>query len=341
MKQLLVAVVVIEIFIIIFLGIRLKQKNNTLGAISINPLKNSDINFNPQEELKYFYEPKPNLKQIEKLDWLEHTVINTINSDALNERHDYSIDKPQDVYRIITLGDSFTFGAHVNTENNWTELLEARLNQKQTCRDINKFEVINLGVPGYDIQYAIERYKLRGKKYNPDLILWFLKNDDFYDIAEETQPIIKTQREKAKKEWAHDELVRGEDLAMLAQWTDNAIQVINKKYGKEKIMSTQKNLLEEFLYNINVRGLIFSMDDKNNAHLSTTEKENAIIHDIIMGNDDFFYTNQLFAQYDYIKDSFYPFDSHFNEKGHVLVADELFHYLIQKNIITCEQWLTK
>lgn len=337
MKYPFLILIFIESIMIILLGINIYKQGNILGATSINPIREYDINFNNRAELKYFYEPKPNFNQIEKPDWLGHTVINTINDDTLNERYNYSFNKQQGVYRIITLGDSFTFGAHVNTENNWTELLEDRLNQKPACKDINKFEIINLGVPGYDIQYAIERYKQRGKKYNPDLILWFLKNDDFYDIAEETQPIIQTQREESKKKWASTDVDYNENLTDLARWTNSATQTVNKKYGQEKIMSYQKKLLDDFLTSFHARSLIFSLKNKDGANLSMTEVESAIIQGLIKKNRNFFYTNQLFIQYDYTKDSFFPYDSHFNERGHTLLADKLFHYLIQKNIIGCSR----
>ena len=75
----------------------------------------------------------------------------------------------------MTLGDSFTFGVYVNTEDNWTELLEDKLNSiKNICPNTDHFEVINLGVGGYDIEYAAKRYINRGKVYNPNIILLLL-----------------------------------------------------------------------------------------------------------------------------------------------------------------------
>ena len=58
------------------------------------------------------------------------------------------IKKNKDTFRIITLGDSFTFGMYINTKDNWTELLEDKLNSDMGCKNISMFEVINLGVGG-------------------------------------------------------------------------------------------------------------------------------------------------------------------------------------------------
>lgn len=337
MKHLFFILIFIEIILSVLLGIKVFRKSNILGITSTNIIRKNDIVFNNKGKFKYFYEPKPNLKQIEKPDWLGQTVINTINSDGLNERYDYSIDKPQGIYRIVTLGDSFTFGAHVSTENNWVELLENRLNQKSVCRDINKFEVINLGVPGYDIQYSLERYKQRGKKYNPDLVLWFLKNDDFYDIAEETQPIVNIQKEKLKKKRLYEGTYNEKDIATLAQMTYDAIGTINNKYGKKEIMVFQGNLLEEFAKIHQGRTFFFSMNEKAKTQLATTGDEDDTIQKVINKHRGYFYSNKLFSQYNEAQDSYYPYDSHFNEKGHALVAEELYDYLIKENIIACKQ----
>ena len=124
-------------------------------------------------------------------------AVYNINSDTFNERFDYEINKDDKTFRIITLGDSFTFGYIVDTKNNWTELLEDKLNQLH-CANFDKIEVINLGVVGYDIQYSVERFKLRGKKYNPDLVLWLLKGDDFQEIKEIVQP----KWNKMNSEWS-------------------------------------------------------------------------------------------------------------------------------------------
>ena len=40
--------------------------------------------------------------------------------------------------------------------------------------------MLNLGLYGYDIEYAVERFRVRGQKYDPDLIIWLIKDDDFF-----------------------------------------------------------------------------------------------------------------------------------------------------------------
>jgi hypothetical protein len=152
--------------------------------------------FHPREStLKNFYEPLPNIKAIEIRDGVDK-VVYRINADSLNEEKNYSVDKSPYIFRIIALGDSYTFGIGVPTPKNWVKILERMLNQSYRSQKYKKFEVINLGVDGYDIEYSVERFRLRGIKYNPDLILWFLNDSDFPQVNEIIIPI----KQKLRKE---------------------------------------------------------------------------------------------------------------------------------------------
>lgn len=147
------------------------SRHQTGSFLSVSPLSPSLIKQFSSDTLDYFYEPKPNTTETVRRDWLSYSPTYHINSDGLNERYEYKEEKEEGVFRIITLGDSFTFGAYVDTKANWTELLEDVLNKKYLCSQIKKYEVINLGMDGYDTAYEVERYMKRGKKYAPDLIV--------------------------------------------------------------------------------------------------------------------------------------------------------------------------
>lgn len=155
---------------------------STKTSVSLRPLSDAMLRRSSSGQFDYFYEPKPNTKETIKRDWLTHSPTYHINSDSLNERFEYDKDKDEGVFRIVTLGDSFTFGAYVDTEANWTELLEDRLNTNHTCPAVGKYEVINLGMDGYDTAYAVERYIRRGRKYGPDLMIMLVT--DFGRVTE-------------------------------------------------------------------------------------------------------------------------------------------------------------
>lgn len=103
--------------------------------------------------------------------------LNTINSDGFNDLSDYSHTKPKNTIRIIALGNSYTFGLFLPTKKNYTEVLEKELNNQ--CPKDKSYEVINLGVPGYALRFSTERFRLKGAKYRPDLIVWLVTDTDF------------------------------------------------------------------------------------------------------------------------------------------------------------------
>lgn len=179
--KLFLAIVCIQMLAIVLLVIFIYHKS-TKTPISLRPLSDVMLQRSSSGQFDYFYEPKPNTKETTKRDWLIYSPTYHINSDSLNERFEYDKKKEEGVFRIVTLGDSFTFGAYVDTEANWTELLEDRLNANYICSAVRKYEVINLGMDGYDTAYAVERYMRRGRKYDPDLMIMLVT--DFGRITE-------------------------------------------------------------------------------------------------------------------------------------------------------------
>jgi len=63
-----------------------------------------------------------------------------INSDGFRGR-EYSVDKPSNTFRVIVLGDSFTFGQGFNLEDTFCYRLEKLLNENHPEKN---FEVLNL-----------------------------------------------------------------------------------------------------------------------------------------------------------------------------------------------------
>ena len=89
---------------------------------------------------------------------------------------EHSLGKDNDTFRIIGLGDSFTYGAGVGFEETYLYQLEKMLNDRQGNRP--RIEIIKAGIPRYfpePERILLEKY---GMNYSPDLILvGFLPND--------------------------------------------------------------------------------------------------------------------------------------------------------------------
>lgn len=97
------------------------------------------------------------------------------NSLGLRER-EIPFAKPEGTFRILGLGDSFTYGAGVKAENVYLARLEGKLNAREGRHP--RVEVVNAGIPRFFPEAErlfLEHYGLR---YEPDLVLvGFVPND--------------------------------------------------------------------------------------------------------------------------------------------------------------------
>ena len=92
--------------------------------------------------------------------------------------YEYPEQKPEGTYRIVVLGNSTTAGNGVaNLDNIYTKRLEKLLN---TSTDPSiRYEVLNMGVGGYQPLQEIETLREKGLKYNPDMVLVTFSTNDF------------------------------------------------------------------------------------------------------------------------------------------------------------------
>jgi hypothetical protein len=75
--------------------------------------------------------------------------------------------KPDGTRRVLALGDSFTFGDAVQSEEAWPSQLEQRLNGGAT----GPYEVINAGVGGYGTAHELLLSRLLVRTLQPDLVV--------------------------------------------------------------------------------------------------------------------------------------------------------------------------
>lgn len=201
-------ILIVQIFIILAVTVQIYNKKKDVMGVSVNPITKNEIISSPSGELKDFYESRVGVT-VKDLSYLgkdyNYTVTYKINKDTLNQLKDYPVEKEKGVVRIITLGASFTFGANVNTEDNYPMQLQKMLDAK--CRDEKKYEVFNLGMGGYDLEYSVERLKVRGMKFEPDLVIWLITDDNFRtikNISEDTlekfsdEVLVNMQKERIK-----------------------------------------------------------------------------------------------------------------------------------------------
>lgn len=98
---------------------------------------------------------------------------------------DVTVRKPENVYRIIVLGDSFTEAMQIEEGLNFCNQLEELLN-KNRADSQKKFEVINAGVSGYSPISEYLFFKRRLKELQPDLVLLQLWANDIFEDQKAT-----------------------------------------------------------------------------------------------------------------------------------------------------------
>lgn len=144
-----------------------------------------------------YYEPGAGytlMKPGSHYEWQSISV--DINSHGLRGP-ETSYEKPPATFRILNLGDSIVMGWGVHEETTYGRRLEAMLNE-ESSGDL-RFEVINAGVPGWNLENALAYLQAEGLKYEPDLILLglTLTNDikgESALLADNQQPLIKWLR---------------------------------------------------------------------------------------------------------------------------------------------------
>lgn len=109
-------------------------------------------------------------------------IIPNTKFDWSSRNKGYPLEKPRNAFRIVVLGDSYTFGQGVTRDETFSKKLEGLLN---SYGGKIKFEVVNLGFCGLntlgELEILAERginpetwlpdKRYRGLAYNPDLII--------------------------------------------------------------------------------------------------------------------------------------------------------------------------
>jgi len=108
---------------------------------------------------------RPGLNQVQAFD--NKTVSS--NSRGLRGSSEHTYEKPAGTLRILTFGDSFTFGDEVSDDETWSSFLEKLLPGS---------EVINFGIHGYGHDQMLLYLREEGIKYHPDIVILGFVSED-------------------------------------------------------------------------------------------------------------------------------------------------------------------
>ncbi|MFQ5923920.1 MAG: hypothetical protein ACE5M4_13845 [Anaerolineales bacterium] len=128
---------------------------------------------------KGFYQYDPDLG------FRVRSYANETNQFGFNDR-DYPLQKDPDIFRILVLGDSFSWAGGL--EGNYTALLEKKFDKYYGRHQV---DVINAGYPMTHTAEQLALLKKYGLQYNPDLVfLGFFAGNDFLDAEPNRKRIV-------------------------------------------------------------------------------------------------------------------------------------------------------
>lgn len=128
-----------------------------------------------QSDTQVHHSFRPNTEaSASDFDWKTTYKINSLGM----RDYPYSIDKPENTFRILMMGDSFTEGQGVQMEQTFVKLLETKLREKIKDKNI---EVLNTGTLSYSPLLEYLYLKDRGLKLKPDLVVVNFDESDISD----------------------------------------------------------------------------------------------------------------------------------------------------------------
>lgn len=170
-----------------------------------------------------------------------------INSQGFRGR-EYTKKKDGNVFRILCLGDSSTFGVHVQQQETYAARLEDRLNRESGGK--TRYEVINAGVEGYSSCQGLAFYRLKGYEYAPDIVTFY------FGLTDEKKKYSLSDRQLMQKDGGAAKAIRAslENNFLLSLHSYRIFRkYINRALGREQDNTFKKVTrveLEDFRKNI-------------------------------------------------------------------------------------------
>lgn len=190
-------IIAIALSILIFFGV-LEVVALILG-FNLNSAKWSSSRYVKHEHMGHIFKPNFHGWMSKKIATGFKKVPVIINSWGLRD-DEFPLEKLEDEYRILCLGDSFTFGYLLPVDESYPYKLEQLLVTKN--RD-KHFQVINAGMSAYEINRELALLEELGIRFSPDLVTLQFQMMDPYESLDLTSPKREGDKNDAtgRKRW--------------------------------------------------------------------------------------------------------------------------------------------
>ena len=238
------------------------------------------------------------------------------NADGQADEHTYALEKPDGVYRIIVLGDSYSMASGVDTDKSYHALLEKSLNQRG---DPLHYEIINFAVGGYNLEQYTAVLEHVASQWQPDEI-WigfcvfndFIKNDVPFAQREPFNPWTANSYTRSFvietwQTWERARAERASHLTISGEVSDASQAFINAEFSK---IGAQAAALHATVRVIFLDNRPYPVELINNMQGLAQQHGFGFID-----------VTQAFEGTDLLDYSIYPLDGHPNEAAHQRFAD--------------------
>jgi lysophospholipase L1-like esterase len=121
-----------------------------------------------------------------------------VNAEGLRGR-ETTVEKPAGVRRVAVLGDSIAFGYWVAEEDAFPRQLEAMLGAAGAAG--GPVEVLNFGVPGYNLDQEAEALRAKALAFSPDLVVVAFCLNDLEGLFSYELGLVQDRAERGRS-WA-------------------------------------------------------------------------------------------------------------------------------------------
>ncbi|MFT5264790.1 MAG: hypothetical protein ACI8YQ_003539 [Polaribacter sp.] len=256
---------------------------------------------------KVLYELKPNIDDVFKLKEFK------TNTYGFRDKA-ITIVKPKNTVRGVIVGDSFTMGSGVDIEDTYHSKIEKELNQRS---DSVHYELLNFGVPGYNLLNYVGVMEEKVMQYNPDfLIIGFCSRNDF--------KLPNKQHTKGNHK------VKETSNPFFISYLNKLIEsTVNRKlYEELNINNRQKEFIDQmfntyatFSYENNIPIILTYLSTEQDHHNLDIIQSLAIKNNLPFAHSK--------GKFNYEKPASYQvniFDAHPNELGHQIFANSLLSF---------------
>lgn|GEM_PF-6771298 len=244
--------------------------------------------------------------------------VEIVSNNAGMRDHRTYLSKPNSIYRIVCLGDSYVFGEGGKEEDRMGNQLEEMLERLKITGEGKPIEVYSLGIPSWSTINEATYLTSRLSAYDPDLIIIIMVNNDLGDSLGVTGFGTATN--------AFSPEYRKEGSGIFPIYAPGAFGVLKSNFlvydlGPEcrtrwkKAFNSLKRL-EELQRSRHKKMLILVLDHPYFVPLA------------IFYHDQYhLQAPLLISSYLMEKDAILPHDPHPSRRGHEILANHLLHQM--------------